>query len=299
MKMVRHYLSLLIDLIKFRLSIFVTLSAATGFLLAQQGISGKMLLMLTGVFLLASGGSALKQYQERVHDQWMDRTKSRPIPSKRLSPVTALFLSFSLILSGALILFFGTNRLAFGLGVFALFWYHLIYTPLKRKTPFAVVPGALIGAIPPMIGWVSGGGHLFDSRLLVISFLFYIWQVPHFWILHFHFGRDYEKGGFPALTRIFTQPEFNRILFIWVFAIGVASFITPWFGVLKSPLIIGGLFGIGGWLLWKALRFLIAGYQKPYELSLFKSLNIYILLVMVCFLLDRLTLDHIQSFLFR
>jgi len=253
---------------------------------------------MVGVFFLACGSCGLNQYQEREHDQWMERTKGRPIPSKKIFPMKALILSFSLILSGALLLFFGTNRIVFGLGIFALFWYHLVYTPLKKKTPFAVIPGALVGAIPLMIGWVSGGGHPFDFRLLAISFLFYIWQIPHFWILHFHFGSDYEKGGFPALTRTFTKSQFNRILFVWIFATGVASFITPWFGILKSPLIIGVLFGIGGWLLWKALRLLIAGYQKPYGLSLFKSLNIYILLVMICFSLDSLTPVQIYYSLF-
>lgn len=294
----KHWIGIFLELTKYRVSLFATLSASVGFILANQGISLSMIIPMIGIFLLACGSCGLNQYQEREHDQWMERTKGRPIPSKKILPMKALILSFALILSGALILFLGTNKIGFGLGVFAILWYHLVYTPLKRKTPFAVIPGALVGAIPPMIGWVSGGGHLFDSRLLAISFLFYIWQVPHFWILHFYFERDYEKGGFPALTRIFTQPQFNRILFIWVFATGVASFITPWFGILKSPLIIGGLFGIGGWLLWKALRLLIAGYQMPYGLSLFKSLNTYILLVMVFFSLDSLMPGQIHSFLF-
>ncbi|MBM4347951.1 MAG: protoheme IX farnesyltransferase, partial [Deltaproteobacteria bacterium] len=279
----KHWICIFLELTKIRISLVATLSAAVSFILANRGISLSMIIPLVGVFLLACGSCGLNQYQEREQDRWMERTKGRPIPSKEILPMTALILSFFLILSGVLILFFKTNWIGLGLGTFALFWYHLVYTPLKRKTPFAVIPGALVGAIPPMIGWVSGGGHLFDSRLLAISFLFYIWQVPHFWILHFNFGRDYEKGGFPALTRVFTKPQFNRILFVWVFATGVASFITPWFGVLKSPLIIGGLFGVGGWLLWKALRFLSGGYERPYGPSLFKSLNTYILLVMVCF----------------
>ena len=295
----KHWIRIFLELTKIRVSLFATLSASVSFVLANQGISLSMIIPMMGVFLLACGSCGLNQYHEREYDQWMDRTKGRPIPSKKILPMKALILSFSLILSGALVLFFGTNGMAFGLGAFAVFWYHLIYTPLKRKTPFAVIPGALIGAIPPMIGWVSGGGHLFDPRLLAISFLFYIWQVPHFWILHFHFGRDYERGGFPALTRLFTQTQFNRILCIWVFATVVAGFITPWFGVLKSPLVIGGLFVIGGWLLWKALRLLTAGYQKPYGPSLFKSLNAYILLVMACFSLDILTPVQIHSFLFN
>lgn len=298
MRVLNHRLSLLMDLTRFRLSIFVTSSAATGFMLSHQGIAQEMFLMLLAIFLLASGACGLNQYQERREDQRMERTQDRPIPSGRLSPSSALKISLLTIMLGLFVLLAGANGQALILGLFAVLWYNGVYTPLKKRTPFAAVPGALVGAIPPAIGWSSGGGHLFDPQLLAISFFFYIWQVPHFWILHFHFGSDYGKGGFPALTRVFTQTQFNRILFIWVFATGVASFITPWFGVLKSPLIIGGLFGIGGWLLWKALRLLSAGYQKPYGPSIFKSLNTYILLVMVCFSLDSLTPVEIHSFLF-
>jgi len=298
MKALKHWLSLLMDLFRFRLSIFVTFSAATGFILSHQGIAQEMFLMLLAVFLLSSGASGLNQYQERKEDQRMERTKDRPIPSGRLSPVSALKISFLMITLGLFILRVEINGQALILGLFAILWYNGVYTPLKKLTPFAAVPGALVGAMPPAIGWSSGGGHLFDPQLLAVSFFFYLWQVPHFWILGFHLGEDYRKGGFPDLTRFFTQTQFNRILFIWVFATGVASFFVPWFGILKSPMIIGGLFGIGGWLLWKALKLLKAGYQNPYGPSLFRSLNIYILLVMICFSLDSLTPVQIHSVLF-
>jgi len=294
----RYWVSVLLELTKFRVSLFATFSASVSFLLANRGISIEILIPTAGIFFLACGSCGLNQYQEREHDQRMERTQMRPIPSKRLRPTAALIISSFLLLIGGLILFFGTNGVVFGLGAFAIFWYHLFYTPLKRRTPFAVIPGALVGAIPPMMGWVSGRGHLFEPQLLIISFLFYIWQVPHFWILHFHFGRDYEKGGFPPLTRIFTQAQFNRILSIWIFATGVTCFMIPWFGVLRSPFLIGSLFGIGGWLSWKALKLLSTGYQKPHGQTLFNSLNACILAVMLCFLLDRLMPDQIYSSLF-
>jgi hypothetical protein len=85
-------------------------------------------------------------------------------------------------------------------------WYNGVYTFLKRKSPFAAIPGAVIGAIPPAIGWICGKGALsFDPQILALSFFFFIWQVPHFWLLLLNFGRDYEKAGFPSLTRIFNS----------------------------------------------------------------------------------------------
>jgi protoheme IX farnesyltransferase len=282
----KRWANILLELTKFRISLFATLSATVSFMLANQGISREIILPTAGVFFLACGSCALNQYQERENDRLMKRTQGRPIPSKRLNPRTALKISLPLLFLGALILLSGTNGIAFGLGAFAIFWYHAIYTPLKKRTPFAVIPGALVGTIPPMIGWVSGGGHLHDPQILAISFLFYIWQAPHFWILLFNFGRDYEKGGFPSLDRVFTQAQFRRILFLWIFATGVTCFMIPLFGILKSSLMIGGLFGIGGWLLWKAYRFLRGQPRESHVQSIFKAVNIYILWVMVCFGLD-------------
>jgi protoheme IX farnesyltransferase len=284
----RQWANILLELTKIRISLFATLSASVSFILANPSISKEIILLSAGVFFLACGSCALNQYQERENDQLMERTRGRPIPSKRLNPKNALKIALSLIFSGVFILLFGTNWVAFGLGAFAVFWYHGIYTPLKKRTPFAVIPGALIGAIPPMIGWVSGGGQLHDPQILAISFLFYIWQAPHFWILLFNFGRDYEKGGFPSLERVFTQAQFKRVLFLWIFATGVTCFMIPLFGILQSPLMIGGLFGIGGWLLWKACRFLRGRPRESHVQSIFRAVNIYVLWVMVCFGLDSL-----------
>ncbi len=291
-------MGILLGLTKFKISIFSTLSAITGFVLSKSGVSMEMIPISVGVFLLASGSSALNQFQEREYDQWMERTRNRPIPSKRLTPILALQISLLLLFSGGLILLYGTNKTALLLSAFAVSWYHFVYTPLKRITGFAIIPGAIIGAIPPMIGWISGGGQLHDPKILFISFFFYIWQVPHCWILQFNFRRDYEKVGFPTLTQIFTQSQFDRILLIWLLSIGASCFLIPMFGLLKSPLIFGGLFSIGGGLLWKVYRNIITrdqGWDGP---TIFRAINIYIFLVMVCFLLGRLIFDKIHYFLF-
>ena len=65
----------------------------------------------------------------------------------------------------------------------ALIWYNGIYTPLKRKTAFAVVPGSVIGAIPPMVGYVAAGGSALDPQILAFAFFMFMWQIPHFWLL--------------------------------------------------------------------------------------------------------------------
>ena len=285
------WINILFELTKFRISLFSTLSTFTGFILARQGLSGDVIFPLLGVFLLASGSCALNQYQERKNDQLMERTKGRPIPSKKLSPSTALKISIGLLLFGSILLYVGAHWSAFVLGLFAMFWYNGVYTPLKRKNPFAAIPGALIGAIPPLIGWVSGKG-LFslDPQILAISFFFFIWQVPHFWLLLLNSGRDYEKAGLPSLTKIFSLAQLRRITFMWIFATAAACMIIPLFGIVESHVIHGSLFLVAFWLMWKSLKLLISHPHPSSSQFIFKTINSYAVLVIILLTLDHLIL---------
>jgi protoheme IX farnesyltransferase len=282
------WIRILFELTKFRISLFATLSTSLGFILARQGISREIVLPIIGIFLLACGSCALNQYQERKNDQWMERTQKRPLPSKRLHPITGLKISLLFLLGGASILMAGTNWTALGLGAFAVFWYNGIYTPLKRKTAFAVIPGALIGTIPPVLGWVSGGGHLLDPQILAVAFFFFIWQIPHFWLLLLDFGKDYEKAGFPSLTRIFTAAQLRRILFAWVFATAVTCLILPLFGLVTSHAVQVGFLVAGFGLVWRAARFLITQDSKLSFSSPFHAINAYMISVILLFSLDHL-----------
>jgi len=282
-------MNIFLELTKVKISLFATLSTFAGFILAQRGVSREMILPILGIFLLASGSCALNQYQERQNDQWMERTQGRPIPSKKLSPMTALIISIGLLLLGSILLFLGVHWSALGLGLFAVLWYNGVYTFLKRKSAFAAIPGAVIGAIPPMIGWFCGKGSLsFDPQILAISFFFFIWQVPHFWLLLLNFERDYEKAGFPSLTRTFNSAQLSRITFIWIFATAAACMMIPLFGIVESHAIQGGLFVAAFWLVWKSLRLLTASGRKFFLPFTFKMINSYALVVMIL-----LTVDHL------
>jgi protoheme IX farnesyltransferase len=283
-----HWFHILLELTKFKISLFAALSTFTGFILAHQELSGKIFLPVMGVFLLACGSCALNQYQERHHDRLMERTQNRPLPSKKLHPLTGLGISLSLLLLGFFILRYGANQIVLGMGIFAIFWYNGFYTPLKRKTAFAVIPGAMIGGIPPLIGWVSGGGYFLDPKILAISFFFFMWQVPHFWLLLLNFGKDYENAGFPSLTQIFTSAQLRRITFMWIFATAVTCVVIPLFGVVESYEINGSLFAAGFWLVWKTSRNLTDQKREfPFRFN-FKVINTYVLLVIFLFTLDKL-----------
>jgi protoheme IX farnesyltransferase len=279
---------IILELTKIRITLFAALSAAAGFVLARQEICGEMLLPISGVFVLACGSSSLNQYQERKIDGLMERTKGRPIPSGRLSPEAALWISIGLILLGSLLLFFGVGDLALALGLFAVLWYNLIYTPLKQRTAFAAVPGALVGAIPPVLGWTAGGGKIFDPRIGGVALFFFIWQIPHFWLLLLDVSKDYENVRLPSVTKIFSQEQIKRIVFVWLLSAGVSSLILPLFGFLNSSLFYFVLVAAASWLFWNTIMLLRSeGDQGSWRASFIK-LNVYAILVISVLSADRL-----------
>ena len=284
----RGGLSIFLALAKIRVSLLATLTTATGYLLATGKITIHMLAPSAAVFLLACGSCALNQYQEREIDRWMERTKSRPIPSGRLNPETAFWISIGLILSGAVILFFGAGDLALALGLFAVLWYNLIYTPLKQKTAFAAIPGALVGAIPPVLGWTAGGGEIFDPRIGGVALFFFIWQIPHFWLLLLDVSKDYENVKLPSITKVFSQGQIKRIVFAWLLSTGVSSLILPFFGFLNSSFFYFLFAAAASWLFWNAVVLLRSdGDQGLWRVS-FMKLNVYAILVISVLSADRL-----------
>ncbi len=283
------WLNIFLELIKVKISLFSALSTSVGFILAQQALSKEMILPILGVFFVASGSCALNQYQERRKDQLMERTQGRPIPSKRLSPSAALKISLGLHLFGSINLYLGGHWLALGLGLFAVVWYNGVYTFLKKKSAFAAIPGALVGAIPPVIGWISGKGFFsLDPQILAISFFFFIWQVPHFWLLLLNFGGEYEKAGLPSLTSMLTSAQLSRISFIWIFATATACTMIPMFAVVESHAIRGGLLVAACWLMWRSLGLLNASSRKSLLPFTFKTINAYAVVVMLLLALDNL-----------
>ncbi len=214
----RRFLSLLGELNKVRITVAVTLTTLAGYTLAHKQIDTAVILPLIGIFILACGSAALNQYQERDRDILMKRTMNRPIPSGKLSPTAALAIAIAEILIGTFIVYIGSNAEAAIVGFLAFVWYNLIYTPLKRKTAFAVIPGSVIGALPPVVGWLAGGGSLIDPKLLVLAFFFFMTQVPHFWLLMLKYGQEYVDAGYPSVTTTFTQKQIKRVTFVWTVA---------------------------------------------------------------------------------
>ena len=275
------------ELCKVRISLFSSCSALTGFLLAGREFRPEALILIIGVFLLACGSSALNQYQERETDSLMPRTERRPIPSGRIESSHALIFSIMLIFLGSLTLLLTGRVTALLLGLLAVVWYNGLYTLLKRKSAFALIPGSLVGIIPPAIGWVTAGGIFSDPGLIALCFFFFLWQVPHFWLLVLHYGREYEKAGLPSLSTLFTNTQLSRIIVNWIFATAVSCPFLSMGGIVLTPLINYTLFGISLWLMAIAIRLLRHEGEVTYT-STFRKINTYMFLVMLLASVDAL-----------
>ena len=279
---------ILVELGKVRLTSFVAISASIGYILATGQITLELLLPVFGVFLLSWGSSAFNQIQEWQYDAKMNRTKHRPLPTREIDTPAAIILALTANLAGLAILMLTGSPEAVLLGLLAIFWYNAVYTPLKRKTALAAVPGALLGAIPPAIGWVVGGGAFGAPQMLAVSLFFFIWQIPHFWLLLLLYENDYRRAGFPVLTDIFSRPQLKRITFAWIVALAVSCLMIPLAGASQFEYTFLLLFGAGGILVWR-MRDLLKQYYVNMNFKLaFMDVNIYVLVVVILLSLDKL-----------
>ena len=214
------------ELMRYKLSVVVTFSAATGYFLFRSTIDHYFFFMVSGVFLLASGASVLNQYEEREQDSMMVRTRNRPIPAGKISLVSVLLLFLFLLISGCCLLL-GTGIVPCILGMACIVLYNFIYTPMKKISALAIFSGALVGAIPPLIGFIAAGGTLSNTKILWFSVFMFLWQLPHFWILLMRYGKEYQSAGFKTLLSYMNEDWIKWLTFFCVlFSLG---FLTCFF----------------------------------------------------------------------
>ncbi|MBK7106447.1 MAG: protoheme IX farnesyltransferase [Ignavibacteriae bacterium] len=271
--------NILMELTKFKITFFVSVTTTVGFILFDGKINFELLIVTVGVLFLASGASAFNEYQERNIDGKMERTNSRPIPSGRISSNYAIISSIILILFGTVVLFFsGMNSLL--LGIFTLLWYNAVYTPLKLISPFAIIPGSLVGALPPMIGWAAAGGEIFDIKILSLAGFLFIWQIPHFWLLILMYDDQYKKAGIPTLSNIFTFLQIKNITYFWIVILVLASFTFP-IANLSLSILSNILFIVFGILTFFATVMSKQNHTKENFRNKFMIINLYVLSILL------------------
>lgn len=275
------------ELIRINIALSVTLSAFAAEVLASDKISIKLVSPLAGIFFLACGASVLNQLQEKEQDAKMDRTRKRPVASGNLSSKAALLIACILMFLGYGILISERYWTCIILGILDILWYNGFYTWLKRKTAFAVVPGALSGVIPVFMGWSAAGGSFSNPLVLILAFFLFIWQIPHFWLLMLKYGDEYRLAGFPVMTDIFNITQFRNIILAWMIgATGTSIFLVLsglWMFSFSKMIILG-------------LNLLILGFffhqlvfaGTPRYKMMFVIMNAFLLIVLSLIISERI-----------
>ena len=189
-----------VALAKPRLNLLVVMSAVAGYAMAHGDTTDFAGLgwMVVGTGLVSGGASAINQVIERETDGLMRRTRQRPLPDGRLTAVEALAFAGILSVSGLFVLAAGVNLLSAMVALATLASYAVVYTPLKKRTSFATVIGAIPGALPPVIGWAAAADALSQGAWVLFGIVF-LWQLPHFLALAWMYREDYRKAGIVVL----------------------------------------------------------------------------------------------------
>ncbi len=197
-----------VELTKPKISLMVLVTVAVAMFVASWGSPSAWLVLNTvlGTALVAASASAINQRLERATDALMRRTAERPLPSGRVGNGEAIMFGAVALAIGLAYLAMAANPLSAAFGALTWIIYVPIYTPLKRRTPFNTVVGAVAGALPTLIGWAAvrgsfsispaGGGIAAATLFLVV----YLWQFPHFMAIAWIYRREYATAGLRMLT---------------------------------------------------------------------------------------------------
>lgn len=240
----------LLPLFRPNLALMNGIAAAGGYLLfpwASDSAASPLWRVTAGVTLLAAAGSAANQVMERDLDRLMARTRTRPLPQGHLTPKAALALAGVCLAPGLCLLSAG-GVLPVLLGGAALACYLGVYTPLKRRTPFALALGGICGALAPVIGWCSAGGKATDYRVMLLAGLLYLWQIPHFWLFQHQHRDDYRRAGLPLVSLRGKGTGPIALCRLWIVALLAGALLLPAFGLIGPVLAYwyaGGLICLG------------------------------------------------------
>jgi protoheme IX farnesyltransferase len=252
----------------------------------------RLLLAIIATSLVVAGANALNMVLERDSDRLMERTRNRPLPLGRLTPEVALAFGIGTGWVGLLLLGLYINATAAALAALALVSYVLVYTPLKRVTPFALHIGAIPGALPPVIGWAAVTGEVGIPALILFALVFY-WTPPHFWALSLRIRKDYAAAGVPMLPVVRGIPETTRQIGLYTILM-VAISLVLWPVAQMGLIYLGAAVGLGAVFIWQAWALWRRGASEEAStagaIALYRYSISYLSLLFVAIAVDALVL---------
>lgn len=273
--------------VKLRLTNLVVFSSLLGYMIAADDFNYlDLVLLFIGGFLVTAASNGFNQIIERDLDAMMGRTSNRPLPQDRMSVIEAYLLAILSGIAGILILWFAFHPLAGILGTLGLFLYVVVYTPMKRMSPWAVFVGAFPGAIPPMLGYVAYTG-TFNLEAGILFAIQFMWQFPHFWAIAWKAHDDYAKAGFRLLPSKAGKDQSSAFLILlYSLFLILVSLLPIFFGFAGNYAAIFSLIA-GILLLIPSIRLFQNRGEKAATQVMFASF-VYIPIVLFAYFFDKL-----------
>jgi len=255
----------LLALTKPRVVLMVLITTVVGYYVGLPGAAdrGRLVALLLGTALAAGGTLALNQYWERDVDALMVRTRTRPLPEGRLAPLEALLFGVALTAAGLGVLVVGAGRLAAAVVAATFVLYVFAYTPLKLRTAFCTLIGAVPGALPPVAGWAAARDDVGLGAWVLFGILF-LWQLPHTLAIAQLHREDYARAGVRLLPVIDAQGRATeRQILGGTLALLAVSLLPTLIGLA------GGLYFTGALVL--GASFVVLGAQQALAPSLSRA----------------------------
>jgi len=277
-----------IALTKPRVVSMILITTCVGFYLGSDAGTNYLLLLptLLGTALAAGGTLTLNQYMERDIDALMKRTRFRPLPDGRLQPNEALAFGLFTAAAGLIYLATAVNLLSACVAATITVTYLLLYTPMKRLTPFCSIVGAVPGALPPVIGWaaVRDGFGVEAGILFAILFL---WQLPHSLAIGQLYREDYARAGLRLLPVVEPDGQSTARQVVNNCLALVAVGLLPTVVGLAGPLYFVAAMILGLGFLGYGIRFSRQRDEAAARQLLFASL-IYLPAILIAMALDKM-----------
>ncbi|CAI4830706.1 BDN_1c_G0053290.mRNA.1.CDS.1 [Saccharomyces cerevisiae] len=242
-----------LQLTKPRLTILVMLSAICSYALSPYPASVSELLCLTvGTTLCSGSANAINMGREPEFDRQMVRTQARPVVRGDVTPTQAFEFAALIGTLGVSILYFGVNPTVAILGASNIALYGWAYTSMKRKHIVNTWLGALVGMVPPLMGWAAASPLSHPGSWCLAGLLF-AWQFPHFNTLSHNIRNEYKNAGYVMtawknpLLNARVSLRYSILMFPLCFGLSYFN-ITDWYYQIDSGL-------INAWLTFWAFKF--------------------------------------------
>jgi protoheme IX farnesyltransferase len=277
-----------VALAKPRLNMLVVASTLVGYAMADGEALGLVRVsgLLLGTGLVAGGASTFNQVLERDLDALMRRTRRRPLPDQRVQPQEGVFFGTALTLAGLLLIAAASNLVAAGVALATLVSYIAIYTPLKRRSSFSTVIGAIPGALPPIIGWSAVTGTM-PAQAWTLFGIMFLWQLPHFLAIAWMYREDYARAGFPMLPVLEPDGRSTARQSVVYAAALVPLSLAPMLMHMAGEIYFAGALVLGLAFLWLTVQFARTRAVRDARQVFFGSI-VYLPVLWILMIVDKL-----------